>query len=422
MRKINRRKFLKVAMTAAGASLVSCKSENPIIPETGPASSGSANTIFIPMINGSPSSTPQPAPTNTPKPAPTPPGTGPKVIHVHAANATSWDFSTGWYGNYVNQSVVNNMVDEGVKQLTGKTVVSEAWQTLLPGYSAGKRVAIKVNLNNAQCNDADNRIDALIELINAMVKSMKMMGVNENDIWVYDASRTTPTRFISRCLYSGVVFWVPTGFSCSGATETSFSSLDPNAQITFSAPALSPRKIPNALIDATYLINIPILKDHGISGVTLGFKNHLGTIQYVIKPGDQNDSLHYYIDPNDAHYNASANPLVEIFSNPHIRSKTVLTIGDGLFGAFGGSTNNDPPAQWQSFGNNAPNSLFFSADPVAIDCVMMDILDNEPAYHPKRPQADEYLKNAALKGYGIYERGAPSGLGYSQINYIKREI
>ena len=50
--------------------------------------------------------------------------------------------------NYVNQNVVNDMVDQGMMALTGTATVADAWRTLLPGYQTGQGIAIKVNLNN----------------------------------------------------------------------------------------------------------------------------------------------------------------------------------------------------------------------------------------------------------------------------------
>jgi hypothetical protein len=65
---------------------------------------------------------------------------------------------------------------------------------------------------------------------------------------------------------------------------------------------------------------------------------------------------------------------VDIYNNLHFKNKTVLTIGDGLYGA---RINNydEIPSPWSTFGDKSPNSLFFSIDPVAIDCVMYDFLD-----------------------------------------------
>jgi hypothetical protein len=342
-----------------------------------------------------------------------------RVVHVHGPDATSWDFSTGWYGDYVNQSVVNDMADEGLKQLTGQPTVAAAWQTLLPGYASGKAIAMKVNFNNSHwdCADSDNEIDALVEPVNALIRGIKEIGVQEEDIWVYDALRALPDRFRTRCPYPNVRFFDAYG-SC--AEPATFNSGDPDAEVNFSHPSLTARRLTDVVINATYLINVPILKDHGIAAVTLGFKNHFGTINVIIRSGD--DNLHYYISPGSSHYSSSYDPQVDIYLNPHIQNKTVLTVGDGLYGAVGASTNTSPPSQWSTFGDDAPNSLFFAVDPVAMDCVMFDILDAEPGYHPQRNGGDNYLKLAAGAGLGVFERGDPWGSGYNQIDYLKIEL
>lgn len=381
-----------------------------------------------PTAMATPTSTPTVTPTATATPTFTPTVTaaGPKVVHVYAPGhddppvpaATSWDFATGWYGDYVNQSVVNDMMDEGLKQLTGQSTVAAAWQTLLPGYAPGKAIAVKVNFNNAgSCTDSDNIIDALIEPINALVRGMKEIGVQEEDVWVFDASRKLPDRFRTRCFYSNVRFFEG-GYVICGERAT-FNSSDPNAEVSFDHPNLTARRITDVVVDATYLINMPIMKDHGIAGVTLGFKNHLGTIDRIKGSGD--DDLHCYFCPGDSRYSSNYNPLVDIYLNPHIRDKTALIVGDGLYGSL--TNTNLVPRRWSTFGDDAPNSLFLAVDPVAIDCVMFDILDAEPVYHPRWSGKDnDYLELAASAGLGVFERGDPWGSGYSQIDYQKIEL
>ena len=332
------------------------------------------------------------------------------MVHAHSAAATSWSGQTDFW-NYVDQAVVDQMVDQGLMALTGAGSVAGAWSALLPGYQSGQAVAVKINCNNCQeCGDSDGQIDALPQPINAIVRGLKLIGVAEADIWVYDARRKIPNRFVNGMPQYPNVRYLDTG--CRD--YATFSSGDPDAYVTFHPPAGIPMppsiRITDVVIDAAYLINVPILKSHGIPGVTLGFKNHLGTIDH---PGE----LHDYIGIGWQYYRSDWNAMLDIFQNPHVGPKTVLTLADGLFGSKNGTTN--PPAPWISFGNDVPNSLLFSADPVAIDCVMIDLLAAEiglPA------GVDDYVRLAGQAELGVFERGDPWGSGYSLIDYVSLEI
>jgi hypothetical protein len=335
----------------------------------------------------------------------------PKVIHVHDPDATSWNFSTGWYGDFVNQAVVDNMVDKGVMELTGTSTVADAWATLIPNYTSGEAVAIKVSFNNAwNCSDGDNEIDALIQPVNALIRGLRQIGVTEQNIWVYEAIRGIPDRFVNGCLYSNIQYFSPP-WTC-GRQSPGWNSNDPDAFVTFnppSGPVPSPMRIPDVLINATYLINMPIIKRHSV-GVSLGFKNHFGTIASP-------SALHDYIDPQGGLFSTQYSPFIDIHKNPHIGAKTILTIGDALFGAWTAYTN--PPSRWTTFGNAASNSLIFSTDPVALDCVMYDILVAETTIIPN---SDVYMSLAADAGIGVFEHGDPWGSGYNNINYVKVEL
>lgn len=426
-KRMSRRQLLKLLGAVAGkvglGALAGCATS------VGNAADDDLETrAYLPMVQSpeatptpmaTPENTQTPMPTNTSTPIatntpiltlPVPPD-GSRVVHVHSSSATSWDFSTGWYGDYVNQSVINNMVDEGLKQLTGQSTVTDAWQTLLPDYSPGKGIAIKVSFNNCWvCDDSDNIIDGLIEPVNSLVKGMKELSVQEQDILVYDTSRCLPDRFRTRCAYPGVRFFDVDG-KC--AERSSYDSTDPDAQINFSHANITPRKLCDILVNATYLINMPIVKDHMYASVSLGFKNHFGSIDRVNGPGA--DHLHYYLA--NPYCNPDYSPILDIWANPHIRSKTVLTVGDCLYGSLGNP--NLEPTRWSTFGNDAANSMFFATDPVAAECVMWDILDAEPVYHPRPIGCDSYLQLAANAGWGVCERGDPWGSGYNRINYIR---
>jgi len=328
---------------------------------------------------------------------------------VHSDDATFWDGAVADYWNYVDQAVVNDIVDQGIMALTDTSTVADAWRTLLPAYQTGQGIAIKVNFNNSTaCDDTDDQIDALIQPVNAVVRGLKQMGVAETDIWVYDAIRRIPDRFVNGNQHSGVQF-----FDKGCRNQAWFMSSDPDAYVTFFPPPDVPEppaiKITDVLIDATYLINMPIMKPHGITGVTLAFKNHFGTI-------NQPHVLHDYVGLTWSYYRADYSPFVDIYLNPHIAGKTILTMGDGLFAA---KAFNAAPSFWATFGNQVPNSLFFATDPVAVDCVMCDFLAAETNVPVG---ADDYLRLASDAGLGVFERGNPWGSGYNQINCLKIEL
>ncbi len=134
--RLSRRQFIKaLSAIAAGASL------SPLLGWWGtPTSYAQDSVSYFPLIRN----------TNFND-----------VVHVHSPSATNWDYSSSThYWNFVNQSTVDNMVAEGIKHLTGAHAETDAWASILPDYITGKRIAIKINLNNSY-NELNNKIDAL---------------------------------------------------------------------------------------------------------------------------------------------------------------------------------------------------------------------------------------------------------------------
>jgi hypothetical protein len=412
-RQLSRRELLRaLAGATAGLGLGMLSSCAPPLGRANDAD----RRAFLPLVESSP---PSPTPTTIP-PAetPKPPGIHPRVVHVRNANATSWDFGNAYYGHYVNQAAVNAMVARGVTSLTGTSSPAEAWRRLVPNYAPGKSIAIKVNFNNCRsCNTDDLAIDPLIHPINAIVEGLSQAysTFRSSDIWVYDASgqgdfapRQIPTRFIQGCEYRGVRF-----FDTSCNEKAGYTSTDPSAVVTWHNPASIPTpprvQVTDVLVDATYLINIPIVKRHRGTGVTLSLKNHFGSIEHC-------QPLHdwvYQAPYGKYHGGASYNPMVDVYRNTHIAGKTVLVIGDALFGNW--EDNNTKARPWRVFGNAAPNSLVFATDSVAAECVMCDMLNAE---QPIDSISNEPLSYASSVGLGIFERGDPRGSGYSEIDYV----
>jgi len=439
-KRISRRDLLTGgALASAGLALSKCLLGRENVPASTAQDATPTHTTYLPYVNNEPTPTPTPTPTNTPTPTPTAtptPGasTGPKVLHIRNPDATHWNGS-GWYGDAVNQTAVNGMVQDGLQNLTNQSSWMDIWNDLFSqvqpsGYHIGQKIAIKVNFNNSRGCDSDyTEIDALPQPIKALIAGLVEAGVAQEDIWVYDATgwtgKTMPVRFRNPILasYPGVQFYG--NGDCDDVNTVSHGGHD-SLTVHFTDPHgyLQDRFLANVLYDATYVINVPILKAHGIHPVTLGFKNHFGSLNVIIRPA--NDDLHNYIRPSHELYDPAYSPLVDIFQNPNIKDKTILTMGDALYGAFGARS--APPTSWNTFGD-APNSLFFSKDPVAIDCVLIDFLAAEGKAHSN---AYDYLFVAQSVGLGVCE-GTPSnpggdpwqtpyGSGYGQIQYIRRDL
>ena len=338
-----------------------------------------------------------------------------RVVHCHSDDAPYWDYVTGWYGDYVNQAVVDAMTDQGVVALTGALTVADAWRAIIPAYAAGQKVAIKINLNNAECGSDGQVIDALPQPINSVIRGLKALGVPENDIWVYDVTNAwhngeMPARLVNRITapYPNVQFHANQS-GCS--TAMGYSATE---RIRFNVPpgrpSIEDRPICRALTEASYLINMPIMKKHGMAGVTLGFKNHFGSFDHC-------ELVHWSVELGTSEYTSSYNALVDIYNNPHFKGKTVLTVGDGLYAARIDNYS-EVPSPWPTFGNKSPNSLFFSTDPVAVDCVMYDFLEAEGGIPAG---SDDYLKLASASGLGVFEHwdGARQ---YRLIDYRRLEL
>ena len=424
---ISRRRILKLmAALAGGVGLAGV--QRMLTTTAAPSTADLKPQAYLPHISNSesvpptatntrtatatatPTSTPTPTPTATETPG-TPPVLQGKVIHVHSLAATTWTGQTA-YWNYVNQSAVTNMVNQGLMSLTGTSDVAAAWRALLPNYQSGQNIAIKVSFNNTlTCNNTGNKIDGIIEPVNALASGLQQIGVDLQHIWVYDATRALPDRFVNGGL-AGIRYF-DGSYEGVCRNPAGFDSGLPGAHIAFSPPSGVPlppdEYLADVLVNAHYLINLPIMKRH-VVGVSLGFKNHFGSID---NPG----GLHSYIDPGGQNYRSDYSPLVDLYKNSHLRDKTVLTVGDGLFAAKNYTSG---PETWTTFGGKLPNSLFFSTDPVAIDCVMHDFVAAEMT--DLTPHANDYLRAAHAGGLGVYEQGSPWGSGYSQIHYSKIEL
>ena len=101
------------------------------------------------------------------------------------------------------------------------------------------------------------------------------------------------------------------------------------------------------------VISLPVLKDHGITGVTLALKNFFGAIH----------------NPNKYHTNAGDPYIADIHMFEPIRRKLRLTIADAITAQYEGGPSYMPQWSWPF------NGLLVSQDPVAMDYTGWRLID-----------------------------------------------
>jgi hypothetical protein len=342
-----------------------------------------------------------------------------RVVWVWNPEATESDLNGYWWNKENNnQEVIEQMLSDGLKGLIGEENDYTSWDLLFKhfndehgygevGYQTGEKIAIKINLNNnwdlygSTYKSKDNDRDASPYLVKALLRSLiNTVGVAEEDITVYDASRKMGNWFYNRVYYKDypadpldVEFENVNFVDSTGGAEGRQKVESSSEKIYFTHESNVVRTLPTCVVDAKYIINMPILKRHPINhGVTLSGKNFFGTwIEPVM-------DIHEYHESSFTLNNPA--PHVELFAHEHIGAKTILYIGDGTFAT---KIDHKTIAKFlmYPFNNDWTNSLFLSQDPVAIDSVMYDFLHAEGTDPVEGSQY--YLHQSAEPPLGIYD-------------------
>ena len=328
-----------------------------------------------------------------------------RVVSVHDSKANSWTGS-GNPAAYMNQTEINNMVQQGVMELTGQATPQAAWQMLIP-YQSGEGVAIKMNFNNVpNCDFTENaNMNAYAAVANAVIQGLESIGVPADKIWITDPSRPINDYFRNGISDPNVQYYTKCSAADIGSRQNVFITgyipeTSPDATLFNPAYGLTDpyRYVLPAQVfeNAAHIINIPQLKGHGsppdVGGVTLGIKHHFGSVS-LTETAEGDSPLH-------------SNPyffqmMGDISANPVFYNKTRLVIGDGIMGHP--TLNYEDPVLWSTFGNKPPETFFFGADPVAVDSVMFDYIQAECTATSQPAREDNVLAYAASIGLGVLE-------------------
>jgi len=352
----------------------------------------------------------------------TPQGMNPgRVVWIWNPDATESDLNGYWWKSENNdQLVIDQMFSSGIKGLTGAIDDQSAWDDLFKyfnkihgynevPYQSGEKIAIKINLNN--CWDyyvdpytaKDNDRDASPYVLKALLRQLvNTVGISQEDITVYDASRPIANWFYNRVYYETypAIPLVPefpdiNYVDAEGGIEGRQKVESSTDKIYFADGTGLYRTLPICVVDSKYIINMPLLKRHPLNngnGVTLSGKNMFGTwIEPVAKIHSYHESGHILGNPA---------PQTDLLSHAHIGGKTLLYVGDGTYATLVDHSTIGK-SQMYPFNNDWTNSLFFSQDPVAIDSVMYDFLHSEGTNPSEGSQ--NYLHQAADPLPGTYD-------------------
>jgi hypothetical protein len=343
-----------------------------------------------------------------------------RVVWVRDASATSWDGATGhwWDDANTNQKVVHGMASRLVQNLAGRSNERQAWDALFrsfnnahklgsAGYRPGERIAIKINSNQDRSPEwgaaapggmrggPQNGLPSPHAVVALVTQLIEMAGVRGEDIMIYDATGIrnvgqpilTRIRGNSNPEFQAVKFLVGADYNLGGRMSPTPDMANP---IHFSGGELPAAYLPRQVTEARYMINMALLRPHGMAGVTLTAKNHFGSVHFPNDGGWSPRILHNSVlrtQPMGA-YNA----LVDLIGHRHLGGKTMLYVLDGLYTA---EHNEGSVFKWASFDDHWASSMLMSQDPVAIDSVALDVLRSEPRATQVRGNADNYLHEAA---------------------------
>jgi len=210
----------------------------------------------------------------------------------------------------------------------------EAWRMVA---KPGQVVGLKVNCL------AGKGISTSTQLVEAVSQRLQQVGIRGSDIIIWDRLN----RDLERCGFS--VRETGPGPRCFGNDHLGFG---PQLQIQNAVGSLVCKTLTEV---CDLVINLPVLKDHGITGMTMAMKNLFGAIHNPNK---------YHLDTGDPY-------VADVYMLPPIRSKVKLTICDAVTAQYEGGPSYMPQWTWPF------NGLIVGTDPVALDFTGWRILEEK---------------------------------------------
>ena len=249
----------------------------------------------------------------------------------------------------VDVPTVREMIAQGMRALTGDADARDSWARF---FNSADVVGIKVN-----CSGAPG-IMSTPEVVGEIVRNLGVVGVKPIQIWIYERfQEQVVTVHYDRYVPAGVHIWT------AEHNRGSIAGYDPNTYVEvnfFGEDDTRSNLVRPAVEHFTKIINVPNMKDHGASGVTGCLKN--------LAYGD-------FSNVARSHSGAKTNTyslIGTLASVEPLRSRTVLSVADGLRGVWHGG-----PFSYNRKFRFYPKQMMFGTDPVAIDRLILDVIEDK---------------------------------------------
>ncbi|MDX1778748.1 MAG: DUF362 domain-containing protein [Thermodesulfobacteriota bacterium] len=261
----------------------------------------------------------------------------------------------------LNSAVADQMLEKALLRLTDTSTLESAWGAL---FTPDDIVGIKVNALGGK------RIATQPVIVDAIVTGLKRAGVPENNIVVWDRLTDELQKAGYRINRS------KTGVRCYG-TDTNYER---EPEMSGSIGSCFSRILSS---QCTALINVPVLKDHDLAGVSISLKNFYGAIH----------------NPNKYHDNNCDPYIADVNKHTYIKDKLRLIVCDATTLLYHGG-----PAYKPQYAVNYCGVLV-SRDPVAVDTIGVKLIEDvrrEKGLEPLREAGREpvHVATAAKQGLG----------------------
>ena len=272
------------------------------------------------------------------------------------------------------QEPVQQMMRRGMQELTGAPDWVQAWRMF---FEPGDVVGIKLNPVSRPY------VISAPEVVREIVAGLEAAGVPRNNIIAYD-------RYKAEFYDAGFDKWLPEGVRVAWAadyqdrTQQRLDGYDPDhymdMQLTLPGFDLSNERARRSYAaryitkDVNKMVNLCLLKHHQSAGITFALKNMSHGLVNNVNRSHSSPML-----------NACGTFIPASVSIPVIRHKSILHIGDAIQAlAHGGPGMNPSRVKyvWEH------KTMFFSTDPVAMDMIGWQELDEQRVKMGMKPLAE----------------------------------